>query len=154
MSGITMASACGESGASVQLTDRSYQRVSSYPNAAYCGIMLSSDGLQYLCQNTTGTFTSSGYSWLLSGSAASYDASLTLNGQHPTWFVGPTAFDIPSTLASGAWGNLATTRRWGYYIASGVVLEKGMTGTLAIRPAGGGANLVTATINLFASTDV
>lgn len=101
---------------------------------ATAGIRLGFDGVAATLRNG-GAFPISGQ-WLLGGSAADYDARWT------------TTSGTLSGGNNGVWENLGNTRQWTRNrTVNGVTT---CWGTLEIRPAGGGATLVSATIDLTA----
>ena len=77
------------------------------------------------------------YQWLFSGSRASYDVRWTIVTGSPT--TGPT----------GTWTNLASDVIWTLVLS--VNGSVSCTGTIEIRPAGGGATIDTATFTLNAT---
>lgn len=88
--------------------------------------------------NSTGTVTgtaASTFTWLNSGSAASYDV-----------YVGLSAGNTPTGSAVNTWLNLGTTRSFTLQdTAAGLIGAKSCTLAVQIRPAGGGATIASAT---------
>lgn len=101
---------------------------------ATAGMRLGFDGVAATLRNG-GAFPISGQ-WLLGGSAADYDARWT------------TTSGTLSGGNNGVWENLGSTRQWTRNRT--VAGTATCTGTLEIRPAGGGATLASATIDLTA----
>ena len=100
------------------------------PGPAGASITMNAGGYAY--ENATSVFQ-----WLKSGAASDYDVMFSA-------IAGAT----PSGSATGSWLNLGTTRSWS--LSQSVGGRKYCTGTLSIRPAGGGATLATCTVSITA----
>lgn len=100
---------------------------------AAAGVRISNDGVLRRILNASVDAPWAG-EWLLGGSAADYDVRWT------------TTSGSLSTGSNGVWENAGTTRTWTR--TRGVAGSIKCTGTLEIRPAGGGATLASANISL------
>lgn len=129
----------GATAQQVQLTGGTVTAIAISPNDATAGYQLTSGGAaQQLVNGVASTL----YNWLLSGSASDFDVFATLNS---------------GTLTSGttgSWLNMGTTRSWTVQRTVNAAGVNSANITLQLRPAGGGATLATAVIQLNAEVDV
>lgn len=109
------------------------------PNDATAGYQITSGGLEQQFNPSTSTLNT----WLSSGSAASYDVMATLNSGALT-----------SGSGTGVWLNLGTTRNWSVQRTSNIAGTNSANLTISIRPAGGGATIDSATVQLTATVDI
>lgn len=109
------------------------------PADATAGYQLNSSGAE---QQFTQSGTTTINTWLSSGSAASYDVMATLNSGALT-----------GGSATGVWLNLASTRNWSVQRTSNTPGSNSANLTIQIRPAGGGATIDSAVVDLTATVD-
>lgn len=136
---ISLSQLVGATSTVVQLASETISAVAISPNDATAGIQLNASGA--FQRNVNNVFTNP-YNWLLTGSAADYEAVATLNS---------------GTLTSGTIGsavNLGTTRSWFVQRTANAAGVDSANITVIIRPAGGGSTLATATFQFNAEVDV
>jgi hypothetical protein len=103
------------------------------PSIAYATVTFLADGTY----STTGNGSDAGGTWITSGTAADFDIMFE---------------SISGTLNAGAgladtWTNMASAVTWGNETAGGSL---SFTGTIRIRPAGGGADLDSCPVSITA----
>lgn len=136
---LSLAGATGTTPPSVNIVGGTLQSITISPTDSTSGYQLNSSGAE---QEITTFGTSTFNTWLLSGAASSYEVFATLNS---------------GTLTSGttgAWLNLGSTRSWTVTRTNNAAGTNSASLTIQIRPAGGGAVLDSAGVNLNATVDV
>ena len=115
----------------VQLLSASASSVRPNGQVSTAGIRLNNTGTFQTISSQNGTATP--FNWLLSGSAGSYDAYATYSGSGSI-----------TGAALNTWLNLGTSRAWNLTVTTNNTEHVGNL-QIQIRPAGGGATLVTNT---------
>lgn len=106
-----------------------------YPNPAYAVISIQSSGAWIATNEVGGT-------WMNSGTGADYEVRLTGTGT------------TPGGAALNTWLQLNTTRYWDLATSGGGYESYSFSGTLEIRPYGGGTVLASSSITIDATTEI